>query len=138
MSLTGTGVTPVVIVHPPKLYRRTDPSGAGGGSHEFATVTLYNVSEPNGLVLYAQSNPIAGYYAWNNLAAPVVDAFHPPLYTDGSATLELANFCPNASRDVEVVGDRAWLIDAERTNRAWPSKPIVPGFAPEFNPDLSR
>ncbi len=134
VPLTGTGLTPVVQVHAPKLYRRTDPSGAGGGSHEFATIALY-ISQSNGLTLYAQNNPITGYYFWNTIPQPALNAFTPALYTDGSATQELANYCPNATKACAIVSDRAWLVDGEWTDRAYYSKPIVSGYAPEFNPD---
>ncbi len=62
------------------------------------------------------------------------------LYTDGSATQELPAQCPPGLRDVEVVGLRAWAIEAERPNIVWPSKlrDLVqsPNVSFEWNADL--
>lgn len=133
-ALTGTAIQPYVEVYVPAGY----PCTTGTQTNERIAATLF-VSEPDGLVLYAQRTTItaltSGWIRLDTIAQPVVDAFHPALYTDGSASQELASHCPNASRAGAFVADRLWLLDAERT-RAWPSKPIREGFAPEFNPDM--
>jgi hypothetical protein len=62
------------------------------------------------------------------------------LYTDGSATQELPAQCPPGFRDVEVVGLRAWAIEAEKPNVVWPSKlrdlVLSPNVSFEWNGDL--
>jgi len=128
----------------PTVYVRLPDSYRNAASQPGFQVVLY-VSEVNGTVLYA--NPAwlniasaalysADYATLSNIPLPVVDAFHPAIYTDGSATQPLAAFCPNACLDVAVIADRAWMLDAERPGRWWFSKPKEAGVFFEMSPDL--
>lgn len=64
------------------------------------------------------------------------DAYAPPdtsmpqLYTQGG---ELRAEPPPPLLSVAVVGDRVWGVDAEDRQRIWYSKPLVRGYAPEWN-----
>ena len=140
VSATTVGSVPLITAY---LSESMQGTGHPTTAHPHPMIQLLvYASEPNGLVLYAQpTNGVvdrcsAVENAWRfSTAQPVVDAFHPAIYTDGSATQELPAFCPNACIDVAVVADRAWLIDAERRGCAPYSKPKRRGIAFEFNPD---
>lgn len=107
----------------------------------------------NGAQLYAQAYQASSIsefvITFDNLAQPAAVTDHvlnpsaltlQTLYTDGSATQELAAQCPPGWRDVEVVGLRAWSIEAERPNIVWPSKlrdlVLSPNVSFEWNSDL--
>lgn len=55
------------------------------------------------------------------------------VYSTGAANEELVSEPPPAMRSIAVVGDRVWGIDAEDPTRIWYSKPILAGFAVEWN-----
>src|SRR5690606_16046992 len=55
------------------------------------------------------------------------------LYSDGSPGSELWSEPPPPFLAIKRIGDRVWGIDAEDRSRVWFSKPIVPGFAVEWN-----
>jgi len=61
------------------------------------------------------------------------DPEHPALYSDGSAGSELWSEPPPPMISVATIGDRVWGIDAEDRSRIWYSKPLVPGYAVEWN-----
>lgn len=106
------------------------------------TVTIY-ASQNGGSVMYAQgiaedvASSTAYWHAFTAIYDPVQNALTPALYSDGSATQIKIPYAPNASRDAKVIGDRLWLIDAER-NRAYYSQPMsteaLAGVFPAMNP----
>jgi hypothetical protein len=106
------------------------------------TVTIY-ASQDGGTVLYAQStaetvaSSTSYWHAFLSVFDPTQDALTPALYSDGSATQAKIPFAPNAAKDAKVIGDRLWLIDAER-NRAYYSQPLsteaLSGIFPAMNP----
>jgi hypothetical protein len=106
------------------------------------TVTIY-ASQASGTVLYAQStaetvaSSTAYWHAFLTVFDPIQNALTPALYSDGSATQIKIPFAPNAARDAKVIGDRLWLLDAER-NRAYYSQPLsteaLAGVFPAMNP----
>lgn len=57
----------------------------------------------------------------------------PPIYSTGAGGDELPAEPPPALRDIAVVGDRLWAIDAEVPSRVWFTKPFSAGFAPEWS-----
>lgn len=61
------------------------------------------------------------------------DASEPQLYSTGADGSELVSEPPPAMRSLAVVGDRVWGVDAEDRSRIWFSKPIVAGYAAEWN-----
>jgi hypothetical protein len=137
VELTGTGIEPTLTVKLPVTYR--DIAG------QFGLQVVVYASEPDGLTPYAQDYWLdtLGTYSpddeetlIDNIAQPVVDAFHPAIYTLGGPTEPLATFAPNACLDVAVIADRVWMLDAERPSRWWYSKPKEPGFFAEMCPDL--
>lgn len=136
VTLSGAAIQPILTVFSPATYRN-------GFSQENYSVTIY-ASETNGTTVYAQeylcTAGVAGdtgfVWSFQTVTQPIADAFHPAIYTDGSATQPLAAYCPNACLDAEVVADRLWMLDAERTNRWWFSKPKETGVFFEMCPDL--
>lgn len=133
------GVSPVdaiVKVYLPESYRNLlTQSGF--------QVVVY-VSEVDGVTPYATQKwqviaPLVAYdtrsYTFIDVIAGEPSAFRPPIYTDGSATQELAAFCPNACIDATVISDRLWLLDAELP-RWWFSKSKASGVFLEMSPDL--
>ena len=137
IELTGAAITPTVTVWLPVTYR--DIAGQSG-----IQVVVY-ASEPDGLTPYAQRywldtlgaySPDDEYYVVTFIPQPVVDAFHPAIYTLGGPSEPLATFCPNACLDVAVISDRVWMLDAERPWIWWYSKPKESGFFAEMCPDL--
>lgn len=58
----------------------------------------------------------------------------PELYTDGG---ELESQAPPAPIDVLAAGNRIWLISGDDPSTLWPSKTLVPGYAPEWNANLT-
>lgn len=139
-TLTGAAFTATMSVFVPQSFRRSRGTSQSPSGHEYYTIIPY-VSEASGLVLYAQATILVSVginmvtFAVN--AEPTVDAFHPALYTDGSATQELPSFCPNACKSVAVIQDRVWMLDAEKRGRGYFSKPKVEGFFPQMNPDCT-
>lgn len=57
----------------------------------------------------------------------------PQLYTTGAPGEELAAEAPPAFMSICRLADRLWAIDAEERSRVWFTKPLVVGFAPEWN-----
>lgn len=57
----------------------------------------------------------------------------PIVYSEGSASQELASEPPPAFQSVTTVGDRMFAIDAEDRSRIWFTKPFSSGYAPEWN-----
>lgn len=106
------------------------------------TVTIY-ASQDAGLTLYAQgtaetvASSTAYWLAFLTVFDPVQDALTPALFSDGSATQQKLPFAPNAAKDAKVIGDRLWLLDAER-NRVYYSQPLsteaLSGVFPAMNP----
>jgi hypothetical protein len=140
VALSAAAFTATMSVFVPQSFRRTRATTQSPSGHEYYSVIPY-VSEASGLVLYAQSVvPVSA--GINTLtfavtAEPTVDAFHPAIYTDGSATQELPAFCPNACKSVAVIQDRVWMLDAEIRGRGYFSKPKRNGFFPQMNPDCN-
>jgi hypothetical protein len=136
LTYTGAALQPILSVAVPETLRN-------GYSQENFTVTIY-ATETDGTVAYAQeyrcTAGVAGdkdsVWTFNDIEQPVADAFHPAVYTDGSATQPLATYCPNACLDAEVVADRLWMLDAERPKRWWYSQPKESGVFFEMAPDL--
>jgi hypothetical protein len=136
LTLTGTAMQPELTVTLPITYR--DFAG------QMAMQVVVYASEPDALTPYAQrywldvAGLLPGYEETviDAVEQPVVDAFHPAIYTLGGPTEPLATFAPNACLDVAVIADRVWMLDAERPSRWWYSKPKEPGFFAEMCPDL--
>lgn len=61
------------------------------------------------------------------------DPTMPQLYSDGSPGSELWSEPPPSFLAIARIGDRVWGIDAEDRSRIWFSKPIVTGYAVEWN-----
>jgi hypothetical protein len=127
----------------PQLTITYQPVFKNGAGQQRSQLVVYQ-SEAGGTTLYAQPNWVRYGFPTDDpfdltvtvdVDATVVDAFHPALYSDGSATQELSAFCPNASLDVAVIADRVWLLDAERPSRWWYSKGKAPGIFCEMSPD---
>lgn len=57
----------------------------------------------------------------------------PQLYSDGGSAAELVSEPPPAFCSIARIGDRVWGIDAEDRSRVWYSKPLVAGYAVEWN-----
>jgi hypothetical protein len=55
------------------------------------------------------------------------------IYSTGDADDELTSEPAPAMRSIASIGDRIWGIDAEDTSRIWFTKPMVAGYAPEWN-----
>jgi len=136
LSLAGAGMQPTLTVKMPMTLRNL-------ASQYGVQVTFY-ASDNGGTTLYAQPwfaqlsttlAPGALVATVTNVVQPVIDAFHPAIYTDGSATQEVAAFAPNACLDATVVSERLWLLDAEHSSRWWYSKPRVIGYWFEMSPD---
>ena len=121
----------------PKATVDIAPSAYNGYSTPQIKVILY-MSDVGGSVLYAQNwgPTVLGYAAttvtFGNIVAASTSGLYPPIYSDGSATQELVAWCPGAARAAAFVGDRLWLVDAERPWRAYHSKPSANGLAPEM------
>lgn len=128
------------------LYASVPLSYRDNLNQQGVTYILY-ASQAGGTTLYAQSyaettaSSTAYWAAFLTITTPVVDAFHPALYSDGSATQLKLPFCPNACVDVAVIADRVWLLDAER-RRAYYSQPgdteALNGIFASFNPTQYR
>lgn len=111
-------------------------------SQDFVTVTLY-ASQDGGTTLYAQTTSLdsasstAYWLAFTTVWDPVQSALTPAIYSEGGPTELKIPYAPNAMRDARVIGDRLWVIDAER-NRAYYSQPLSTealfGIFPAMNP----
>lgn len=137
ITLAPAGTPVTLFVTKPVTYRN-------GRTQRELTVTIY-ASLASGLVLYAQNTYIETtassteyWSAYLTIFTPAQNALTPPLYSDGSAQMIKANFCPNAFGACAVVGERLWLLDAERPGRAYYSQPmtseVLAGIFPSFSP----
>ncbi len=135
-TATGPGLDPIVTVIAPLSLR--------DGVRATRIECVVYVTEAGGTTLYAQAYEPT---SWNEFAITFDGLSQPAvtlntLYSDGSADQELTAQCPPGFRDVEVVGPRAWGIEAERPNRVWPSKArdIIqsPNMGFEWNSDLRQ
>lgn len=133
-TISGAGLQPRIQIAQPIAFRdgyRLEP-----------LETIFYVSQVGGTVLYAQSSTIGSLSSdlfwdlYSSVAQPTATANNPPIYTDGDASMPLMAQCPPAAKDIAIVGSRAWLIEAERPWRAWPSKLREPYTAFEFSSDL--
>jgi len=57
----------------------------------------------------------------------------PQIYTTQAGGEERASKAPPAFRALTRVGDMLWGVDAEDPSRIWHTKPLVAGYAPEWN-----
>lgn len=121
----------------------TKPIGYRNGvTQDKMTVTIY-ASQNADLTLYAQSyaevtgSSTAFWLAFTNITAPVQNALTPALYSTGEPNEMKVPYHPNACLDAKVIGDRLWLLDAER-RRAYYSQPLsteaLAGVFPAINP----
>lgn len=67
------------------------------------------------------------------IAVPSGSSSLPEVYTTQAGGEERASKAPPAFRAITRVGDLLWAIDAEDPSRIWHTKPLVAGFAPEWN-----
>jgi hypothetical protein len=135
VTLSPAGTAPRLWVTVPVTYQNRTTQG----SYEISIFA----SQAGGTTLYQQftaedvASSTAFWIAFLQVWEPVQDSTTPALYSDGSATQMKITYAPNAARDVRVIGDRLWLLDAER-NRAFYSQPMsteaLSGVFPAMNP----
>lgn len=121
-TTAGSAQQPIIYV--------TRPVGVRDGTRGEPVMTSIYASANGGTLLYGQRLAIAyGSHTWYqyfdripSVPTPVIDATHPAIYTDGDPSQPLMAVHPPAARDIAVVGERAWLINAERPYEVWPSK----------------
>jgi hypothetical protein len=124
------------------------PAYAGFGAAGYSTyVRAYNyelyVTEDGGSTFYLALNSTgrkhapSGSYASNTYVlfgnVQPSDGTSPQLYSDGSTNSELWSEPPPSFISICKVADRFWGVDAEDRSRIWYSKPLVPGYAVEWN-----
>lgn len=134
VSLTLAGTSPVVAVSAPLIMKN-------GITQDYADVTLYQ-TDADGSIFYAVSAlPDGGYpstlgcYVFNDL--PDTDSSNDRIYSTGANEEPLVNTCPPPAWDVETIGSRQWIINAEFRNRLHPSKLKEAGIAFEYAPELA-
>lgn len=134
VSLSLAGTKPTVMVTAPLIFRN-------GITQDYTDVTLY-MTEDTGSIYYAVTAlPDAGYphtlgcYVFN--AIPDTETSNDRLYSTGADNEPLVSTCPPPAWDVETIGSRQWLINAEFRNRLHPSKLKENGIAFEYAPELA-
>jgi hypothetical protein len=102
-------------------------------------VELY-ISEVDDTVLWRKSASVSSYGDYvlelDNVSELVASATTPTIYTTGAPGEELPAQQPGAFHDVAIVVDRAWALNAERTNEWWYTKPKADGVAYEWSSEL--
>lgn len=58
---------------------------------------------------------------------------NPQIYSVGTTSPEIAAEAPPSFRSIVRIVDRLWALDAEDLTRVWYTKPLVAGYAPEWN-----
>jgi hypothetical protein len=104
-----------------ELYTTTD-----GGSVYYLAVTSASRKHT-----YDYSTTNSPFFVFTNVQISGGDT--PQLYSDGSPGSELWSEPPPSFISVARIGDRVWGVDAEERSRIWYSKPLVPGYAVEWN-----
>ena len=130
----------------PRIYVSVPALMRDAVNQETFTIELY-ATEAGGSAFYKQAPYVTAKTStrWTFGEWPedtVVDAAHPILYSDGSATQQLVPYCPPALHDVAFVGNRGWAIPSERRGVAiYTKEPSSEnedegGVAPEWCADL--
>lgn len=96
-------------------------------------VLFYLANTVGGYADHYDSISASGDFYLFNTVLLYSDA-NPPLYTNGG---ELASAPPPSLHSITMVGDVVFAVDAEDRSRWWRSKPLVSGYAVEWNTALT-
>lgn len=91
------------------------------------------MSDSTGVTAFQPSS----YTAWQAVFDGLYhDSSAAVIYDEPQGTGDLTAEPSPPVLDLEIIGDRLWLLDAERPTQLWPSKILSPGYAYEFNAAL--